>query len=444
MEKLWLIIQREYLTRVKKRSFILATILTPLAFGLFFIVVGFIFSYESGDTKQIVISDPGGILRDANFAQTKSLHFTKSKKSLEELKKLTLEEKYDGILLLPELKNVQDRTAQITYYSESQLALDARMIMERSAKRFIRDHKIVTLGLDQDALKTLDTKIQFEPESIIPKDKEESNLTSVIAALIGGTMGFIMYMTVFIYGMMVMRSVMEEKVNRIVEVMISSVKPFQLMMGKIIGVGAVGLTQVGIWAILIPLISFSVQMIFGFDANQMNAPGADIAAGAAAEIDPEDAMAMFLAGWEELKSQNWLMILPLFIFYFLGGYFLYASMFAAVGSAMGDDLGEGQALTIPITIPVIIAFYIMVVAVRSPDSSLAVWSSIFPLFSPIVMPARLAFSPPAWQVILSMVILLVSSIFFVWLSARIYRVGILMYGKKVTFKELGKWMFYRD
>ena len=444
MEKLWLIIQREYLTRVKKRSFILATILTPLAFGLFFIVVGFIFSYESGDTKNIVISDPGNILRDANFAQTKSLNFTKSKKDLEELKQLTLQNKYDGILLLPELKNVQDKTAQLTYLSESQLALDARMTMESSAKRFIRDHKIITLGLDENALKALDTKVQFEPEPIIPKDKKESGLTSIVAALIGGTMGFIMYMTVFIYGMMVMRSVMEEKVNRIVEVMISSVKPFQLMMGKIIGVGAVGLTQVAIWAILIPTISFLVQIIFGFDANQMNAPGADIAGAAAAEIDPEDAMAMFQAGWAELKSQNWLMIFPLFIFYFLGGYFLYASMFAAVGSAMGDDLGEGQALTIPITIPVIIAFYIMVVAVRSPDSSLAVWSSIFPLFSPIVMPARLAFSPPVWQVALSMIVLLVSSIFFVWLSARIYRVGILMYGKKVTLRELGKWMFYRD
>ena len=442
MEKLWLIIKREYLTRVKKRSFILATLLTPLAFGLFFIVVGFIFSYESGDTKQIVISDPGNILRDANFKQTKSLHFTKSKKGLEELKQLTLQEKYDGILLLPELKNVKDKTAQLTYFSESQLALDARMTMENTAKRFIRDHKVLALGLDETALQALDTKVKFEPEPIIPKEKKESSLTSLVAAGIGGMMGFIMYMTVFIYGMMVMRSVMEEKVNRIVEVMISSVKPFQLMMGKIIGVGAVGLTQVGIWAILIPLISLIVQLVFGFDSDPMG--GADMAAAGVPELDPDDMQAMIQMGMQEFKALNWFMIFPLFVFYFLGGYFLYASMFAAVGSAMGDDLGEGQALTIPITIPVILALYIMMVAVRSPDSSLAVWSSIFPLFSPIVMPARLAFSPPLWQVILSMVVLAVSSIFFVWLSARIYRVGILMYGKKVTLKELGKWMLYKD
>ena len=161
-------------------------------------------------------------------------------------------------------------------------------------------------------------------------------------------------------------------------------------------------------------------------------------------MDPDDINLLVAQVMEELKSQNWLMIIPLFIFYFLGGYFLYASLFAAVGSAIGDDLGEGQALTIPITIPVVIAFYIMFVAVRAPESSLAVWSSIFPLFSPIVMPARLAFSPPFWQIALSLIVLALSSIFFVWLSARIYRVGILMYGKKVSFKELGKWLFYKE
>ena len=254
-------------------------------------------------------------------------------------------------------------------------------------------------------------------------------------------MGTIMYMTVFIYGMMVMRSVMEEKVNRIVEVMISSVRPFQLMLGKIIGVGAVGLTQVAIWGLLIPIIYIIVALVLGLDMNSGQMDGVDMAA---ANIDPEEIKGMIALAMQELSRQNWLMIVPLFILYFLGGYFLYSSLFAAVGSAMGDDLGEGQALTIPITIPVLISFYIMMVAVRSPHSSLAVWASIFPLFSPIVMPARLAFNPPFWQIFLSIVLLLGTAIFMVWLSARIYRVGILMYGKKVSFKEIGKWMFYKD
>lgn len=220
--------------------------------------------------------------------------------------------------------------------------------------------------------------------------------------------------------------------------MISSVRPFQLMLGKIIGVGAVGLTQVAIWAILIPLMSLLVNAIFGFDTSQVNTTPT------AANINPDDTNALIALAMRELGNQNWWTILPLFILYFLGGYFLYSSLFAAVGSAMGDDLGEGQALTLPITIPVIIAFYIMIVVVQQPTSSLAVWASIFPLFSPIVMPARLAFEPPLWEIVTSIVVLVASCIFFVWLSGRIYRVGILLYGKKVTMKELGKWMFYKD
>ena len=294
------------------------------------------------------------------------------------------------------------------------------------------------MRLDKKELEALEGDISLSPRSLLNEEKDTSMKAGVGAAL-GGFMGFIMYITVFIYGMMVMRSVMEEKVNRIVEVMISSVKPFQLMMGKIIGVGGVGLTQVAIWAILIPIISISVQLIFGFDPEAMNEGAAGMSGGGG--MDPDDIQFYAAQVIAELQSQNWWLIAPLFVLYFLGGYFLYASMFAAVGSAMGDDLGEGQALTIPITIPVVLALYIMMVAVKSPNSSLAVWSSIFPLFSPIVMPSRLAFSPPAWQIAVSVIVLIATCIFFVWLSARIYRVGILMYGKKVTFKELGKWMF---
>jgi ABC-2 type transport system permease protein len=159
--------------------------------------------------------------------------------------------------------------------------------------------------------------------------------------------------------------------------------------------------------------------------------------------DAQEMQFRIFGAMKEIQNLNWWFIVPAFIFYFLGGYFLYSSMFAAVGSAMGDDYGEGQSLTIPITIPVLLAFYIMMVVVRQPNSTLGVWASIFPLFSPIVMPARLAFSPPWWQIGLSMLVLAATSVFFVWLAARIYRVGILLYGKKVTLKELGKWMFYK-
>lgn len=254
-------------------------------------------------------------------------------------------------------------------------------------------------------------------------------------------LGIIMYMVVLIYGSIVMRSVMEEKTNRIVEVIMSSVKPFQLMLGKIIGSAGVGTTQMIIWAILNALIFIAVQSFMGIDAAASSTAG--LPEGASA-IDPNDANAMFAQIMEEVGKQNWWYIIISSILFFIGGYFLYASMFAAIGSAVGDDMGEGQSLTFPIMIPIILAFIIMTsVVMRSPNSSLSVFASIFPLFSPIVMPGRLAFDPPWWQVALSIILLFATAILFVWIAGRIYRVGILMYGKKVTFKEIGRWMFYR-
>jgi len=436
MNKLWLIIQREYLTRVKKRSFILATLLTPLAFGLFAVVLFFILSYKSDDLNRIAILDKAGILK--SISDESNLIFKFEDASLEEMKKTYVEKNYDGIMVIPPMKNIQDTRLTVFYYSDDPLGLDIRIMVERKLQKSIRKYKISALNLDAKELESLDTKVSINPEPIDETKADVSPMAAIVGAGIGGVMGFIMYLAVFIYGTMVMRSVMEEKTSRIVEVMISSVKPFQLMLGKIIGVGGVGLTQLTIWAILIPIISIIVQSIFGFDSDS----SAEMSA-AAAQIDPDDLQGQVQQAWTELKALNWWAIAPLFIFYFLGGYFLYASLFAAVGSAIGDDLGEGQSLTIPITIPVALALYIMIPVVKAPQSSLATWSSIFPFFSPIVMPSRLAFNPPLWEIIVSMLVLIVTSLFFVWLSARIYRVGILMYGKKASFKELGKWLFYR-
>lgn len=436
MEKLMLIVSREYLTRVTKRSFILATILTPLAFAVFFVVVGLIFQYQSDDSKKVAIIDEGNVL-NKTIKDEANLYFKFPQEDLATLRSKFNELDYDGILVIPALKDVLSTRLTIFYYADTPPTLDIETMIKDKISQSIREYKISALSLERKQLDALNMKIDLDPEPIKDTGENASTLTGAIAAGIGSIMGIIMYFTVFIYGMMVMRSVMEEKTNRIVEVMISSVKPFTLMLGKIIGVGAVGLTQVAIWAILLPLITMLANLFFGFDTANMDMPTSPA-------IDPDDMQAKMSLALHELRSQNWWMILPLFIFYFLGGYFLYSSLFAAVGSAMGDDMGEGQALTLPITIPVILAFYIMFVAVQAPNSSLAVWSSIFPLFSPIVMPARLAFHPPVWEVVLSVVLLGVGSIFFVWLSGRIYRVGILMYGKKVTFKELGKWLFMKE
>ena len=439
-----MIIKREYLVRVKKKSFILTTLLAPLAIALLIVVVGLIFSYQGDDSQEIVIIDKGDML-DGKIRDRRNFYFRFTDRSLDDLIENRETEPFDGILVIPPLEDVMSKKLTVYYYADDNLDLDASDALQRAIRDKIRDYKIKEMNLDAAQLDHLSTQITVDPEPLFQEEEGDSDqsdnpspFTTVIAALIGGAMGFVMYMIVFINGMMVMRSVMEEKMNRVVEVMISSVRPFYLMMGKIIGVGGVGLTQIVIWAILIPLIAMGANLVFGFDTQQVMLDSSP------AELDPDDLEAMAAQVIAELKAVNWWLILPCFILFFFGGYIIYASLFAGIGSAIGDDLAESQALTLPLTIPVILALYIMFAALRVPNSSLAIWASIFPFFSPIVMPARLAFGPPAWQIVLSIILLIGAAVFCVWISGRIYRTGILMYGKKGTFKEIWKWMTTRQ
>ena len=433
-----MVVNREYLTRVRKKSFILSTLLTPIAFALFFVVVFFILKYDGDKQLNIAVLDEAGILEEQVIPSSKdgSLEFVKSNLSLDELKKEVEAEKFSGVLRIPAMKNIKTTSHTIYFYSDKAPGIELQEKIKSSIKKVVRNYKIAELQLNKEDLKMLDTSITFDPEPIKEGEEDTSSFTSAIGAMLGVSMGMIMYMVVLVYGMMVMRSVMEEKMNRIVEVIVSSVNSFQLMLGKIVGVGAVGLTQMVVWAILIPLIYIGAAFALGINADEVNSMNME-----ASGIDPEDMEAMIIQGMQEFKNQNWLRILPLFFIYFLGGYFLYASLFAAIGSAIGDDLGESQTLSMPIVLLVAMAIYIMLAVVRSPDSSLATWSSIFPFFSPIVMPARLAFDPPIWQVLISVAVLIGTVLFFTWLSGRIFRVGILLYGKKVGFKEMGKWIF---
>lgn len=438
MDKFWLIVQREYLSRVKKKTFILTTLLTPFAFALFFVVVFYILSYEGDKVLNIAVLDEAGLLEDRNIPSTKdgSIHFIKTTDSLDSLKAQTEREKYSAILKLPLVRNIKSQNYTITYYAETNPGLEDVSKIESAIDKVVKDYKMDKLELDKEQLKYLDTKITLDPDPLDETAEDNSSFSGVVGAMLGMMMGMLMYFVVIIYGMMVMRSVMEEKTNRIVEVMVSSVKPFQLMMGKIIGVGGVGLTQLLIWAVLIPLMYVGAAFLFGIDADAINAMNVD-----SAQMDAADLEAKAMMFMAELSNMNWWKIVPLFVFYFLGGYLLYASLFAAVGAAVGDDLGESQSLSMPVMIPIAMAIYIMVAVVRTPDSSLALYSSIFPLFSPIVMPGLLAFDPPWWQVILSVVFLILGILFFTWLAGRIFRIGILLYGKKIGFKEIGKWMF---
>lgn len=425
-----------------KKSFILATLLTPLGVGLYFFAAGFLTTYQGSEEKHIAIVDPSDILglEAKSLKDEHGLYFSKSDKQPAELKPDLDSGRYDAILEVPPLDDPDSPSFKVNFFTADNKPLSPALIarLKQKMEERIRQYKIALLGLNGQQIKSIETNVELDTQSLGDEGRQSGNssLTSAIAAGIGGFMGFVMYLAVFLYGTMVMRSVMEEKTNRIVEVIISSVKPFQLMLGKIIGVGLVGLTQVALWAIMFPIIIIIVQMFWGIDAAQMQAANSGFQG-----MDTAETQSMAFQALAELQKLNWWVILPLFVFYFLGGYFLYASLFAAVGSAVSDDTGEAQSLTLPIAMPVIIAFMIMVSVVQNPYSKLAVFASLFPLFSPIVMPARLAFSPPWWEVALSVVLLLLSALFFVWLSGRVYRVGILLYGKKATFRELAKWMF---
>ena len=439
MNKLWLIIKREYLIRVRKKTFIIATLLTPLAFGLLIFGSTFMTRSIAEGEKSILVKDESGIFED-NYKESGNLQFEFTSNTLEEARATYREKGHDFLVHVPEFADEDSNEHKVNYYSQEKLGLTTLERVERSIGVAFREFKIDKSGIDRSVYDGFWVDIDMENGAIVEEKGTEGDtsgkISLVIGTILGGVMGFLMYMVIFIFGNMVMRSVMEEKINRIVEVMISSVKPFHLMLGKVIGVGGVGLTQLLIWMIFIPVILIIVGIFTGSTGDTQNMTEA------MAQVQQADGFDISLV-LAEFKALNWWLILPSFVIFFLGGYFIYSSLFAGIGSAIGDDLGESQSLMWPIIVPVIFALMIMMSSLENPNSGLAVFGSIFPLFSPIVMPARLAFDPPMWQVILSLVLLIFTSLFFIWLSGRIYRVGILMYGKRLTFKEIGKWIFHK-
>ncbi len=442
MQKFWLIFKREYFSRVRKKTFILATLLTPIGFALLFGVMMLLMS-SGQEQRRFGIVDEGNVLQlkesGRALRETANIRFKQITQPLETARKQTKELGVDALLFLPTQDSTKLQNLRMEYYCDEQIGLTTQEYVKQVVSTHLRELKMRRAGLDQATLDALNTSVELLPKRLTPQEgdlpeDEASKYRVYIATALGFVMMMLIYLVVFIYGNMVMRSVMEEKTTRIVEVMVSSVKPFQLMLGKILGVGAVGLTQLTIWGIFTPLLYMLVGLFFAPGAAAA-ADGNDVAAQMAADPFIMDTISRELAGF------NFWAILPLFIVYFILGYILYASMFAAVGSAMNDDWGEGQSLILVITVPVMAAFYIGMAAIQNPNGGLAVWSSMVPIFAPVVMPARLVFDPPWWQVGLSIGFLVLGSLFFVWLAGRIYRIGILMYGTKPSFLKMMRWIF---
>jgi ABC-2 type transport system permease protein len=443
MNKIWLIIQREYTSRVFTKTFLLATFLTPIGIAFLGFIAGKIMSYESGEIKKIAILDESTKVQMARPDTINGVVLIPVMGSLEDIKKEVTQKKYEGVLYIPKGMDSIPSRLSLKYYSDNEIVIDTKDAIEESMLAIFRNEKMKRYGIEESQIKQLETKLEIDPDPI-EKKQNFSSMRSGIATVIGMIMGLVMYLSVFIYGSMVMRSVAEEKTSRIVEVMISSVKPFQLMMGKIIGVGAVGLTQLAIWMVTIPLLTGLVAALTGVNSSPQSVKGlpgmpSQDAMNQASQMGNGKAAEILM----EISQMPWGLMVPLFLIYFLLGYLLYSALFAAVGSAI-DDVNDSQSLVMPITIPVIISVYIMIRVVRDPMSDMGVWASIFPLFSPIVMPARLAFQPPWWQIALSLILLIAFTLLLIWIASRIYRVGILMYGKKATWKEIGKWIMMKE
>jgi len=447
MNTTFLIIKREYLVRVRKRSFIIMTILGPLLIFGFYALIGWA-AVSSASQKKIAIVDESGQFIN-QFKNDDELTFTYEKQPLESAKKTFVKQGYEALVFIP--KDVIEKPKTVQIFAEKNVNFNLQNNIERAISKQIETIKLKDAGINQQIIQ--DAKVNVDAQTINLSKADQKSSNSIATMIIGWVCAFMIYISVFIYGTQVMRGVMEEKTNRIVEVIISSVKPIQLMMGKIIGVGLVGLTQFLLWITLTVTLFTVGSAVVGDKADRgrqaMQTSGATGAmsgqATASATDSPEAKQAQQSAVAEVMQaidSLNIPLIVGCFLFYFLGGYLLYSALFGAVGAAV-DNETETQQFMFPITIPIIGAIAISQFVVKDPDGPLAFWTSMFPFTSPIIMMVRVPVGVPAWQLILSMALLVLGFVGTTWLAARIYRVGILMYGKKTSYKELSKWIFYK-
>ena len=438
MSKIGLIIKREYLRRVSKKSFILLTFLTPFLFAALVFVPLWLSSIKGDEVHTIAILDSTGKYAPL-FEDTETYRFIHSDQSMDTYKQIPDKEIFAFLTITEDLL---ENPKAATLYSKKQIPGELSRLVNMTLKKQIESDKLATFNIPNLKEIIKESKINFNIQTIKwGDDGSEKQSSSVVASITGVIFTMLIYMFIMIYGAMVMQGVMEEKTNRIIEIMISSVKPFDLMMGKIIGIGFVGLTQVFLWAIMtLILITGGSFLVGGGIDNEM------LQSGMALKANPNIAMMSTQQPsneWiEMLGTINFAEIGILFVVYFIGGYLLYSSLFAAIGSAV-DSQEDTQQFMLPVTLLLVFALYAGIYSMENPDGPLAFWCSMIPFTSPIVMMVRMPFEVPLWQIVLSVGLLYICSIGFTWLSAKIYRVGILMYGKKPSIKEMIKWLRYK-
>ena len=439
MNKVWLIFQREFLNRVQKKSFLIATILIPLIFPALIALMGYIYvKQEEGAAASIVqVVDKSGKMQ---LESTERYQFMPLASDIETAKQEFRKSEFFALLYIPEFE--LSKPDGIILYTRDNPSMrkveDVKGILEDK----IHDLKLLQFNIDKQTLKNLKTNVSLNSVNLGEEEEKSSNMHAL--AGLGFGLGILIYIFVIVYGMQIMLGVIEEKTSKIVEVLVSSVRPFQLMLGKILGIAAVGLVQFAIWVILISITSTFTMSAIGFNMSnknameqvtqKMNDPEVQ------AEMAANNPLADFKEVWDDLPV-GWIVFN--FAFYFLGGYLLYGSLFAAVGAAV-DSQQEAQQFNLPIMLPLIIGYFALFMFILpDPNSTASFWFSIIPFTSPVAMVGRLAYDPPLWQVILSQVLLIGGFVFTTWVAARIYRVGILMHGSKVNYKVLAKWFMMK-
>ncbi|MCD4710324.1 MAG: ABC transporter permease [Bacteroidales bacterium] len=459
MNKINLIIRREYLTRIRKKSFIIMSVLGPLIFAAYILIPMYFATLEDKEEKSMVVIDDSRLFTEQGpdgpvfiIPETETLKFQVIEGVPIETFRETFEESgYYGLLFIP--SNILASESSLIY-STKQTSIEISEYLERSMESEIEHLKLAQHEIEdiEKILAEVETNINVRNIKWTKDGKSQESNTGVVMG-IGYLGGMMIFFFIFFFGSQVMRGVIEEKVSRIIEVIVSSVKPFQLMMGKIIGVGLTGLTQFLIWSILSAMLVTGLKAAFFPELNQTpteQVVSSDLFDQGAAGEDLVNRSAETVAGSEmdmaqeifaSLKSINAGVMIGSFLFYFIFGYLLYAAMFAVIGSAV-DNETDTQQLIFPVILPLILGLYVMISAINNPDNALSFWFSIIPFTSPVVMMVRIPFGVPWWQMVLSGSLLIGTFLGMTWVAGKVYRTGILMYGKKNSYKEIWKWLRY--
>ena len=436
MNHIPLIIKREYLSKVRKKSFIIMTILSPFIIAAIPLLIGYLTSLNEDTVKSIYVLDESEFLSDSFLSNDQTIYTQLSEVDLETAKIISNKKEASGLLYIPSAP-IESVSSVIVFYSQESPSLSLISSLESKIENKLSELKLQNEGIDLSLIEASKTSISINQESF--EGVKTSKTGSLMKLAFGTFSGLLLFMFIMIYGGMVMRSVIEEKTSRVIEVIISSVKPVQLMMGKIVGTSLVAVTQVVIWAILGFIFFIILTAVFGIDLTDSQSSQQALVTEALSSPGIGDEIKIIFNEFSNLPIAN---LLIAFLLYFIGGYLLYTSLFAAIGAAV-DNETDSQQFMLPIMIPLILAIYVGgPTVVDDPHGTVCTVLSYIPFTSPVVMLMRIPFGVPIWQQLLSLAILIITFIFTVWFAAKIYRIGILMYGKKPSYKDLYKWLKY--